>query len=133
MPTLSRTLTWGLLLGAAAAAWAQQQPTTPEAPPFPEQARPLSAEALKSRLEGKVFGTDNPNGSTSRLEFRRNGWAYMDVSTGFRDSGRWRTETDSLVCVAWRSTGDVCSPVRQHEDQLWIRSRAGHVLRLTER
>jgi hypothetical protein len=132
---LSRSfkLIGGLLLGGAVAAWAQQVPATPEVSPFPEQAQPLSAEALKGRLEGKVFATNNPNGSTSRLEFQRNGWAYLDVSTGFRDSGRWRTEADSQVCVAWRSAGEVCSPVRQLEEQLWIRGRSGHVLRLTER
>lgn len=80
-----------------------------------------------------MFRTDNPNGSTGRLEFQRSGWAYLDVSTGQRDSGRWRTDADSQVCVAWRSAGEVCALVRQLDEQLWIRGRSGHVVRLNER
>lgn len=50
--------------------------------------------------------------SSWRLDFRSNGYAFIDVSNGFRDSGKWRVE-GSALCSEWqRLPAAACSEIR---------------------
>lgn len=68
---------------------------------FPSDAEELTAAALDERLRGNVFTTSLPNGISWRMNYQSSGYVFVDVSTGARDSGKWRTE-DGKVCAEYR-------------------------------
>ena len=100
---------------------------------FPDDVAPLSADALRDRLAGKVFGAKMADGGNWRYEFKSNGYFYLDASGGYRDTGKWRTE-DGKVCTEMQKTGASCSEVRAKGDVLHLkRASNGEVVGLTVR
>ena len=87
---------------------------------FPDNAVPLTNEALRERVAGKAFRVKPQDGNTMRLEYRTGGYAYIDTSTGFRDSGPWRVEEGKL-CADWGKVTGGCSEVRAVGDALYIK------------
>ena len=74
-----------------AAALAQGQMPTE----FPDDAAPIAADALQGRMAGEVFTGRPINGPGWRLEYKSSGYAFVDTTTGFHDSGKWRVEDSS--------------------------------------
>ena len=68
---------------------------------YPPDAQPVSAQALNELVRGQVWLARLANGSTWRMDFNSNGYVFLDVSTGGRDTARWRTE-DSRICLDFR-------------------------------
>lgn len=96
-----------LLLAAAlygVAAHAQQVDPAAEAAriEFPSDAEELTAAALDERLRGNAFTTSLPNGISWRMDYKSSGYVFVDVSTGARDTGKWRTE-DGKMCAEYRA------------------------------
>ncbi len=128
MRTLFRPLmTAGLALGAGLTLAQPKFPTE-----FPEGAQPLPAAALTERISGKVYTAKLAAGPSWRLDFKGNGYVFVDVSTGPRDSGKWRAE-DGRVCFEFRGPfGTSCAPMRATADSLYLkRDSNGEVLLLT--
>jgi hypothetical protein len=98
-------------------AFAQAAPTD-----FPADAQPLAPEALKAAIAGKSFAAKPAQGPTLRVEYKANGWAFVETSTGFRDTGTWRVE-GSTVCATWQRNpaGSGCGEARQKGEQLYVR------------
>jgi hypothetical protein len=77
---------------------------------FPSDAQPVSADALKSRLSDKVFGAKMANGTVWRLEYKANGYLFVNAGP-VSDSGKWRVE-EGKVCADMQKSGSACSEFR---------------------
>lgn len=110
---------------------AQQPPPPAAAIPaeFPADATPLSAAELKEKLADKVFNVQLANGGTWRLDYRSNGFFYVNVGGGGNGSGPWRTE-DGKLCTQVRSSDAACNEVRQRGELLYLKRMSGEVIAL---
>ncbi|MEO5698417.1 MAG: hypothetical protein ABIQ60_14925 [Burkholderiaceae bacterium] len=97
---------------------------------FPADAAPLSASELRDALSGKVYRARIANGDTWRLEYKPNGYYFVDVSNGYRASGTWYTE-DGKLCGERRDAPMACSEMRRAGDVLYMkRASSGEVVAL---
>ena len=99
---------------------------------FPDGASTPSAEALKKRLGGNVFTVKLADGTSWRLEFKSNGYFFVDTSTGFRGSGEWTTE-DGRLCSQLRGRDRSCNEARVHQDTLHFKRDSGEFIQYTPR
>jgi hypothetical protein len=121
------TLLW------AASVSAQAPASAPAAvPDFPRDAKPLSADALRERLAGKVFHVALASGASWRLQYQSGGFYYIKVSTGYSDSGKWRVE-DSKLCAEPQKTKASCSDVRLVGDLIWLKRDSGEIVKFEPR
>ena len=114
-----------LLLVAPLSVLAQSAPPTE----FPADAKPVTGDELHKRLSGKVFAVKTADGSTWRLEYKSNGYVFVETSQGFRDTGTWRVEGDQ-ACGNWQKGGRSCSAFRVKDDGLFVRRSSGEVIQL---
>ena len=84
---MSRCFAAAFVLALASQAGAQPLPTE-----FPADAVAFSAEALQSRLAGKVFRVMRPDGNHWRVQFKDNGYFFVNTERGGADEGRWRRQ-----------------------------------------
>ena len=69
---------------------------------FPPQAQTPSAAQLAERLNGHLFTARLANGTTWRIDYKSSsGYVFYDVSSGGRDTAKWRTE-DGRACFEFR-------------------------------
>jgi hypothetical protein len=94
---------------------------------FPADASSASAQALHEQISGKVFRVKPADGSSWRLEYKPNGYAFVDTSSGFRDSGRWRVE-DGKLCADWHRANSGCGEVRLKGDSIYLKRLSGEVV-----
>lgn len=105
---------------------------TPPAPGFAAEAKPLEAEALRTRVSGKAFSYKTAAGSTVRVEYKDNSYAFVNVGSS-NDSGKWRVE-ESAVCVEWSRFPAGCSEFRSLGDALQVKLRSnGEIVVLNPR
>ena len=98
---------------------------------FPQDAHAGSPETLGPQLSGKVFHVKTADGGGFRIEYRANGYVYLDMSTGFRDSGKWRIE-GSTICAEWRQIRASCSEARLRGDTVFVkRANNGEIVALS--
>lgn len=120
-------LTLALLLPLCAAA--QQPALTLE---FPEGAVVTASDDLRTRLAGKVFRIQFADGSSARIQYNTNGYAFLDTSRGFRDNGKWSIVDDKL-CNEWRQIASSCSEQRVHAGIVYLkRVSNGEIIALRE-
>ena len=50
---------------------------------FPAGSKPLAATALKDAVAGRTFNVDLADGSRWRLEYKANGYFFVNTSSGF--------------------------------------------------
>lgn len=111
-------------LAAAAAA----QPALPTE--FPADAAAVEAAALRDHMAGKVFRAQPASGPAWRLEYKANGYAFLDTTAGFRDTGRWSVEQDRL-CSTWDRAPSGCSQARLKAGVVYVkRASNGEVVAL---
>ena len=97
---------------------------------FPVDAIALAPASLTERISGKVFQVKPANGPTWRLEYKASGYAFLNTSSGFSDSGKWRVEGTQL-CADWQRTQSSCSEVRLKDETVYVkRSSNGEVVAL---
>jgi hypothetical protein len=100
---------------------------------FPAGATPIGAEPLKARLTDRVFGAKMTDGRAWRFEWKSNGYFFINIDSGYSDSGKWRTE-DGKVCAEMQKTGASCSDMRVVGDVLYMkRASNGEVVALQPR
>jgi hypothetical protein len=87
---------------------------------FPTDALPASADGLRTLIAGNVFHVRPADGSSWRIDYRANGYAFLDTGTGFRDTGTWRVE-DGRLCTEWRKASSGCSEARLRGSSIYIR------------
>ena len=93
---------------------------TPLPTEFPADSVLTSADDLRARLGDKVFRIQFADGSSTRIQYNANGYAFLDTSRGFRDSGKWKVEGGKL-CNEWRQIASSCSDYRVHGDVVYVR------------
>ena len=71
-------------------------------------------------MAGKVFSVQPAQGASWRLEYRANGYLFLETSAGFRDTGTWRIEGDKL-CGHWQKSGAGCSDTRLKDNVLYVK------------
>ena len=89
----------------------------------------IPAQDLTTRLANKVFTVKWANGVTSRLDFRSNGYVYMNVGSD-SSSRTWRTE-DKKLCSSAKGE-EICNEMRLDGDQVIMKARSGEIVRLVE-
>ena len=99
---------------------------------FPPDSRPLPAAALKDSIAGKTFNVELADGTRWRLEYKANGYFFVNTSTGFNGSGEWSAEDDRL-CTRLRGNERSCNEVRDAGGVLHLKRNSGEVIALKRR
>ena len=113
-----------LAAGAAAAPGVAGAPTE-----FPGDAQSISAADLARKVSGKVFSVDLQNGMRWRLDYKANGYLFVNVSNGMATSGPWRAE-DGRLCTHMRGGSASCNEVREQGQRLYLKRDNGDVIAL---
>ena len=96
---------------------------------FPADALPVSDEALTERMADKVYRARLTDGATWRLEYKKNGYVFLNTGTGFSDSGKWSTKQGQL-CTEWQRVASSCLEARANKDAVYIKRATGEVVAL---
>lgn len=115
----------GLVTLALASAFASVAASAADG--FPDGAKTLSAAEVKQRFSDKIFTTKLASGVSWRLEYKSDGYFYVDTSTGFRGAGQWQA-ADGQLCGQLKGRDHSCNEVRVHQDQLLVQQKTGEVL-----
>ncbi len=99
---------------------------------FPAGASTPSAAEIRKYLEGKVLDAKLADGSTWRLEYKANGYFYVNSSMGFNSNGPWNTE-DGKLCGRLQGRDHVCNEIRMHEGVMLYKRDNGEVLKFLPR
>lgn len=103
---------------------------SPSPPDFPADAMPLAGSELQARLSGKAFNAKLDDGQGWRMQYNANGYVFLDTSRGFRDTGSWRVENNTL-CINWQKVASGCSEMRATTGVLYLKRASGEVVPLT--
>ena len=76
---------------------------------------------------GKVFDVSLADGSSWRLEYKSNGYFFVNTSTGFNGSGQWQAE-DGRLCGQLRGGDRSCNEVRFSQDRMHLKRNSGEVI-----
>ena len=87
---------------------------------FPAGSAAVEAGALREHLAGKVFRAQPASGPGWRLEYKANGYVFLDTTAGFRDTGRWSVEENRL-CSTWERATSGCSEARLKAGVVYVR------------
>jgi len=98
---------------------------------FPEGASTPTAADVKKYLDDKVFKIKLADGNSWRLEYKSNGYFYVNTSTGFNGSGQWQAE-DGRLCGQLKGRDRSCNDVRVHQDLLHLKRDSGEIIRYTQ-
>lgn len=115
-------------------AMAQSQSAAPTQPTdFPANATILSADALRAQLVSGVYHAKLANGDTWRLEYKDNGYYFVNTGSGFNGSGTWSL-VDGKLCGKLRSAPISCAEVRGEVQTktLHIKRANGDIVALTQ-
>lgn len=97
---------------------------------FPSDATTPSEEVLVGRVAGQVYRAKLTDGATWRLEYKANGYVFLNTGSGFSDTGKWSIKKGQL-CTEWGRATSGCVETRATSDALFIkRSNTGEVVAL---
>jgi hypothetical protein len=97
---------------------------------FPANTVVLAADVLQQRMAGKVYKAKLTDGATWRLEYKNNGYIFLNTGSGFSDSGKWSVKGEQL-CSEWTRAPSGCSETRANNEAVYIkRSSTGEVVAL---
>jgi hypothetical protein len=116
------------ITGAAASAAA----TLCLAQDFPSGVTVPTTAEIRQRLTGKVFDVKLANGTSWRLEYESNGYFFIDTSTGYKDSGKWRSE-DGKLCHEPSKTKASCNDFRVSASSQFLKRNSGEIIQLVAR
>lgn len=97
---------------------------------FPADTVVLAADALQQRMAGKVYKAKLTDGATWRLEYKANGYVFLNTGTGLSDTGKWSVKGEQL-CTDWNRGVSNCAEARANNEAIYIkRSNTGEVVAL---
>ena len=101
---------------------------------FPADATAPTAEQLSAALGGKAFDVAPADGTRWRLEFKSNGYFFININNGFNGSGEWRAE-DGKLCtrLQGRDAAMTCNEARLSGAQVLARRTTGEMIRYVPR
>jgi len=95
--------------------------------------RGANGDVIREQLAGKTYTVKPSDGTTWRLEFKADGYAFLDTSRGYRDSGKWRIDVNSW-CIELQKSGLACSELRRKGDVFYYRRISnGEIVPMTVR
>ena len=97
---------------------------------FPEGATTPTATDISKYLDDKVFNVKLADGNSWRLEYKANGFFYVNTSTGFNSSGQWRAE-DGRLCGQLKGRDRGCNDVRIDQGLLHLKRDSGEIIQYT--
>jgi hypothetical protein len=124
---MHRVLHATTFVGALACLGASAQTVPPDS--FPADALAPPAAELQKLVSGKVFAVKLANGNSWRLEYKANGYFFINTSSGFSDTGEWRTE-DGKLCSKGRNISGSCNETRTQGDALLLKRDSGEIVQL---
>lgn len=107
-----------LLLCVASIAHADDFPTESTIPSAAEIQKYLTASTLSAKLG---------DGTTWRLEYKSNGYFFINTSKGFSSNGEWRTE-DGRLCGQLQGRPASCNDIRIQMGVLLYKRDSGEIL-----
>jgi hypothetical protein len=96
---------------------------------FPAEAKPVAAATLKESIAGRTFNVALADGSRWRLEYKTNGYFFVNTSGGFNGTGDWRAD-DERLCSRLRGGQMSCNEVRALGGLLSLKRDSGEVIAL---
>ena len=114
-PSLCVSLALAACLGSV---WAQA---------FPDDATPASADEISKRFAGKTFRVSLADGGSWRVEYKANGYYFFNASSGFTDSGEWKSE-EGKICNKGRRGGSSCNEIRVKEAAIYLKRDSGEIV-----
>jgi hypothetical protein len=99
---------------------------------FPADAQPLSADGVTRKVAGKTFDTQLRDGTRVRLEYKSNGYLFVNAASGYAGSGPWRAE-DGRICSQMKGAAASCNDVREQGQRLFLRRDNGEMIALDPR
>lgn len=118
--------------GPVAAGAATKNDAAPASADFPADAQPLSADAVTRKVSGKTFDTQLRDGTRVRLEYKSNGYLFINAAGGYASSGPWRAE-DGRICSQMKGAAASCNEVREQGQRLFVRRDNGEMIALDPR
>jgi len=94
---------------------------------FPVDGAAVSAAEVKERFAGKVYKVTLADGTRWRLDYKSNGYFFVDTSTGFRGTGDWRADEGKL-CARLRGNAESCNEVRQVGEVIYLKRDSGEII-----
>lgn len=107
-------------------------PLLAQAAEFPDGATVPSAEELRQHLGDKIFNLAMTNGGTMRVDYKSNGYFFVNTSSRFQGKGQWRAENGRL-CTQLQDAAENCNDVRLANDQLVLKRVDGEIVPLVPR
>lgn len=87
---------------------------------FPPDAVTLADDVLQQRMAGKVYRARLTDGATWRIDYKGNGYAFLNTGSGYSDSGKWWAK-DGQLCLQWSRAPSGCLPTRGTADAVYIK------------
>ncbi len=112
--------------GNASGAASASGPTA--TPPFPANATVLVGDALKQKLAGKAFKITLASGEWWRVDYKDNGYVYLNTRSRSTDTGKWRVEGGN-VCAEWGRSASGCTEYRMAGNSFYTTWR-GQIIEL---
>ena len=94
---------------------------------FPEGTITPTAADLAEKLTNKAFSVKLKDGTTWRLEYKANGYIFVDTSGGYRGNGTWKVE-DGKICSHMRDRDPNCTDVRLQNGSLLLKRPTGEII-----
>ena len=94
---------------------------------FPEGSEPLTQEALREALAGKVFFLTPAKGPDWRWQFDDNGYFFFNAGS-YTNSGKWSTKDSSICQETPKNSG--CNEIRGKDNVLYLKRDNGEVVAL---
>ena len=99
---------------------------------FPEGASVPNNDEIKKYLEDKVHDSRIADGTTWRLEYKSNGYFFINTNRGFNSDGRWQVE-DGKLCAQLKGRDRTCNEVRMHNGILFYKRDSGEIIQIVPR
>jgi hypothetical protein len=86
-----------------------------------------SVEEMHKLLSGNAFTVDRPDGNHWKIEFKANGYYFMNTNSGYSDSGEWKVENGKL-CAQPKKTPAGCSEAKLNNGLLVLKRPNGEIV-----
>ena len=106
--------------------------TTALAQEFPQDSLEASNVEIRKYLEDRVHDVKLADGTTWRLEYKSNGYFYVNTSRGFNGDGQWQVE-DGKLCGQLRGRDRTCNEVRLLKGVLLYKRDSGEIIQIVPR
>ncbi len=99
---------------------------------FPAGASTPNKEEVRSYLADKVFAVALANGQSWRLEFKSNGFFFVNTSSGFNGQGKWSPE-DGKICAQLTGRDGSCQDTRMLAGVMHVKRDDGEIIRYVQK